>query len=189
MKKLTLYSCVFLLAVQTAVLFAQTQRPSHSALGTRPGAPQFALNISEYRHDGRGPGKHRLRIVITNVSSEPLHLGGCATLRGLYVVTIVYNGVPIVEQDPAARRAGEAKMKQTPCATGAPSDIISPGGSNEEILSLTGPFAYDMSRPGTYEIALSRDSDPDHPEKSVTVKSNTLTIVVPEPEPETAAPK
>jgi hypothetical protein len=186
MKRLVLCSCVFLLAVQTAAPCVQAQRLGHGALPPRP-APQFALSISEYRHDGRGSGKHRLRIVITNVSSEPLHLDGCATLRGLYGVAIVYNGVPMEEQNPAARRLGEAKMKQTPCATGAPSDIISPGGSNEDILSLTGPFAYEMSQPGTYEITVSRETDTGHPDKSVSVKSNTLTIVV--PEPEAAEPK
>jgi hypothetical protein len=35
--------------------------------------------------------------------------------------------------------------------------------------------------PGTYEIAVTRETDRDHPEKSVTVKSNTLTVVVPQP--------
>jgi hypothetical protein len=44
-----------------------------------------------------------------------------------------------------------------------------------------------MSQPGTYEITVSRETDTGHPDKSVSVKSNTLTIVV--PEPEAAEPK
>jgi hypothetical protein len=41
-----------------------------------------------------------------------------------------------------------------------------------------------MSDPGTYEVTVSRETDPDHPDRSVTVKSNTITITVPEPETE-----
>ena len=40
---------------------------------------------------------------------------------------------------------------------------------------------YDMTVPGTYEITVTRETDRWNPEKSVTVKSNTITIVVPEP--------
>jgi hypothetical protein len=40
---------------------------------------------------------------------------------------------------------------------------------------------YDLTVPGTYEITVTRETDRWHPEKSVTVKSNTLTIVVAEP--------
>jgi hypothetical protein len=56
---------------------------------------------------------------------------------------------------------------------------INPGESGTRYL----PFAvdYPLCKPGTYEITVSRESDPEHPEKSVTVQSNTLTIVVPEP--------
>ena len=39
-----------------------------------------------------------------------------------------------------------------------------------------------MTVPGTYEITVTRETFPWNPEKSVTVKSNTITIVVPEPE-------
>jgi len=38
-----------------------------------------------------------------------------------------------------------------------------------------------MTVPGTYEITVTRETDPWNLAKSVTVKSNTLTIVVPEP--------
>jgi hypothetical protein len=44
-----------------------------------------------------------------------------------------------------------------------------------------------MSVPGTYEITVTRETDRWNPEKSVTVKSNTLTIVA--PEPSAAAPQ
>src|ERR1035441_4837021 len=37
---------------------------------------------------------------------------------------------------------------------------------------------YDMTVPGTYDITVTRETDPWNPDKSVTIKSNTLTIVV-----------
>jgi hypothetical protein len=39
-----------------------------------------------------------------------------------------------------------------------------------------------MTKPGTYTISVSKETFPWNPEKSVTVKSNTITIVVPKPE-------
>jgi hypothetical protein len=61
---------------------------------------------------------------------------------------------------------------------------IKPGGSFQRLLELS--QRYDMSRPGNYEITVTRETDPEHPEKSVTVKSNTITIVA---KPEDLAPK
>jgi hypothetical protein len=49
-------------------------------------------------------------------------------------------------------------------------------------FSLWVSSEYDLTAPGTYEITVTRETDRWHPERSVTVKSNTITIVVPEPE-------
>jgi len=62
---------------------------------------------------------------------------------------------------------------------------IKPGKSITFPLEIRGYF--DMTKPGTYTITVSQETFPSDPEKSVTVKSNTLTIVVPEPEAD--APK
>jgi len=40
---------------------------------------------------------------------------------------------------------------------------------------------YDMTVPGTYEITVTRETDRWNPNKSVTIRSNTITIVVPPP--------
>jgi GH15 family glucan-1,4-alpha-glucosidase len=56
---------------------------------------------------------------------------------------------------------------------------INPGESVK--FRLWASSQYDMTVPGTYEITVTRETDRWNPEKSVTVKSNTLTFVVPEP--------
>jgi len=97
------------------------------------------------------------------------------------------DGVPLVEKNAEARKQREGKMRRSWCASASAKDILKPGDSYQDILGVTGVF--DISSPGAYEIAVSRDTAPDDPDKSVTVKSNTITIVVPEPRPNTDAPQ
>ncbi len=49
-------------------------------------------------------------------------------------------------------------------------------------LTLWASAEYDMTEPGTYEITVTRETDPWSPDRSVTVKSNIINIIVPEPE-------
>jgi len=56
---------------------------------------------------------------------------------------------------------------------------LQPGATRDRYLAMG--WDYPMTEPGTYELTVSRPSDAEHPEKSVTVKSNTITLVVPEP--------
>ena len=50
-------------------------------------------------------------------------------------------------------------------------------------LEISGYF--DMTKPGTYTITVSKETYPNDPSKSATVWSNTITIVVPKPGTET----
>ena len=70
-------------------------------------------------------------------------------------------------------------MRRAWCASASANDLLELGGSLQDILGVTG--AFDMSAPGTYEITVGRETDPEHAETSVTVRSNVLTIEVPEP--------
>jgi hypothetical protein len=62
---------------------------------------------------------------------------------------------------------------------------ISPHSSLTQILLLGNYF--DMTKPGTYEITVSRSSNRLEPEKGAQVRSNMLTIVVPKAEKSPAA--
>jgi hypothetical protein len=117
-------------------------------------------------------------VVMKNISSEKIKMPGCESTRGYFTITVSYDGVPLVEKDAAARHRTETEEAQN-CTFGAVGGGIKPGDSRMYWVSIRA--RYDVSGPGVYEVTVSRETDPDHPEKSVTVKSNTLTVIVPEP--------
>jgi len=98
--------------------------------------------------------------------------------QGVFSISVTYNGLPIEEKDATARKRREANAKNERCRVMATEFL--PGESWTRYL----PFDvdYPLCKPGTYEVMVSRESDLEHPERSVTIKSNILTIVVPEPE-------
>jgi hypothetical protein len=115
---------------------------------------------------------------VTNISNEMIRGGGCLALRGMYNILIVYNGVPMEETD-AVRKLKKYRKEDGGCTSGNPTWRLKPGEYHDDPLEVT--EFYNMSKPGTYEITVTKDTFPDHPEKSAAIKSNTLTIVVPEP--------
>jgi hypothetical protein len=155
-----------------------TQAFAQSAEKTEP---QFTLTISEY-HGEFGPAFDRINVKETNISKYSIHDPGCVERRGWIALSVLYNGVPLEERDAVRRRYWEKQYSQLCTSGGGVSGGIKPGESGEYMVSVA--FKYDMSRPGTYDVTVTMESDPKHPEKSVTVKSNTLTIVVPEPDAE-----
>jgi hypothetical protein len=158
---------VMIFAVQVFISYAQSSEKTE---------PQFTLTISEYHHEF-GPALDRINVKETNISQEVIIDPGCAGERGFITSTVLYNSLPLKEKD-AARRHHWEKHYSEFCTSGG--GIIKPGESIQHLVSLA--FKYDLSRPGTYDIFVTMESDPYHPEKSVTVKSNTITVIIPEPE-------
>ncbi|MGA3081072.1 MAG: hypothetical protein ABSD44_06785 [Terracidiphilus sp.] len=172
MRKVALYLLLPLFTMQTAILRAQTaQKPQ----------PKFTLTIfNDSRNGGVGGYPYLgIRIVETNISNEPLQEAGCWEEQGVFTISILYNGVPLKERDEAARKKREADAKLTPCMVPLSAAVIHPGETGTRYMAFG--WDYPMSEPGTYEITVSRQTDPDHPDRSVTVKSNTLTVVKSEP--------
>lgn len=147
--------------------------------------PKFTLAISLFQPGGGHsamPGQpefREIRVIETNTSNEPLLEAGCWERQGVFSISVIYNGVHLAERDAGARKKREEQARQTPCMLPASHAVINPGESWTRYLVFSAD--YPLCRPGTYEVTVSRESDLEHPEKSVTVKSNTLTIVVPEP--------
>jgi hypothetical protein len=176
MKKQAFYLFLALFAAQAIVLRAQnSEKP----------APKFTLNIYLFQNGGAEsemPGQpifRKIRVVETNTSNEPLQEGGCWEDRGVFSISVLYDGAPLAVKDAAARKKRETEEKHTPCMVPRSKAVINPGETGTRYIPLS--IDYPMCKPGTYEITVSRESDLEHPEKSVTVKSDTLTIVVPEP--------
>jgi hypothetical protein len=182
MKKIALHLLMLLFAMRIVVLCAQTREEPE---------PGFTLTALE-NHDV-GPRFDRVTVRMTNISNDVITEPGCAQWRGLYVVSVLYNGVPLEEKDTATRRASDAKIAQS-CTHELGINKIEPGEHIDHWFDLA--YRYDLYKPGTYAITVSKETDPkpdpatpwtylerppgDH-DRSVTVKSNTLTIVVPEP--------
>ncbi len=125
------------------------------------------------------PEFREIRLVETNISNEPILEAGCWEAQGVFSVSVVYDGVALEEREPAARKKREANARQKPCMLPLSRAVINPGESWTRYLVFSAD--YPLCKPGTYEVTVSRESDLKIHEKSVTVKSNTLTIVVPEP--------
>jgi len=126
-----------------------------------------------------------LRVDETNLSSEPLKEGPCWEFRGVYSISVTHNGYPQKERDEALRKRREA---QKACRQTALPAVIDPGQSWTRYIRS---FArdYPLDEPGTYKVTVSRESDPEHPGESVTVKSNTITIEVSEEEAKANTPE
>jgi len=169
MKRPAIYLLILLFSMRTVVFYAQN---------TQKLTPKFTLTIYDASQIGGGYPFRSLRVVETNTSNEPLQEAGCWEDQGVFYISILYNGLPLKERDTAVRKKREADAKQTPCKVPRSKAVIPPGESGTRYLNFG--WDYPMCQPGTYEITVSRESDLEHPEKSVTVKSNTLTIVVPE---------
>jgi hypothetical protein len=169
--------------MQTVALCAQTLEEPE---------PRFTLTIAEYHHE-LGPRFDRVTLRMTNISNEVITEPGCAQWRGLYVVSVLYNGVSLEEKDKATRRASDAEIAGS-CTHELGINKIKPGEYIDHWFDLA--YRYDLYKPGTYAITVYKETDPKpdtarpwtyvertpgDPDRSETVKSNTLTVVVPEP--------
>lgn len=169
MRKLASYFVVMIFATQAFAAHAQSSEKTE---------PRFTLTISEFHHEF-GPAFDRINVKETNTSEYVIYDPGCVAKRGWITLSVLYNGRPLEEKDAAARHRREKEANEF-CTSGGGVNGINPGDSKEYLMSVA--FKYDVSRPGTYEETASMESDPDHRDKSVTVKSNTLAVVVPEPD-------
>jgi hypothetical protein len=164
--------------MQTAVICAQmVEKPK----------PRFTLTISGGA-DAYRKGVYDLAVIETNISNEAIREGGCLPLafRAGVSVSVVYNGVLLKmdETKPMVLNLRRHQLHPVPCSGSMFSHEAQAGGGPEGAFEDDLPLSmlYDMSKPGTYEVTVSKETLPHDREKSVTVKSNTLTIIVPEPE-------
>jgi hypothetical protein len=165
MKKLTSFFVVMIFAVQAIVVYAQsTEKPE----------PRFTLTLSMGRHGGEfSKNTQVLLVTLTNTSKEVIDEGWCLAFHGMYNLNVMYNGVPVEDTD--AQKKYKKSRESGRCSGSYAGGPTYPGKTKEEY------FYFDTTKPGTYEFTVTRETFPWNPEKSVTVKSNTLTIVVPEP--------
>ncbi len=166
--KMTLSFVAVLLALQSAAVSAQiSDKPEQ----------KYSLAISLITAGRFNPNYRQLRVVETNVSNEAFREAACFERLGVFKISVLYNGEPLQERDPEMRKKRAEEAKLTRCKQ-KNLDLM-PGDFLLKYLDLG--YDFPVEAPGTYEVTVSRESDLEHPEKSVTVKSNTISFVVPEP--------
>jgi hypothetical protein len=172
------------LVLLSSALALHAQAPEKSA-------PKFALSIGEEQlSHGYSATDHELLVKYTNVS-DVVQKDGCAVTPGEYKMVVLRDGSPAEKRKTRSENTDESqdrgktntyriKVHHTEADSCHGVDRgLNPGESVRFTLWVSSE--YDMTVPGTYEITVTRETDRWNPEKSVTVKSNTLTIVVPEP--------
>lgn len=174
---------VMLLAMQPVVFSAQTiERPK----------PWFTLHIEEadphHLHVGypAPPNFHELRVTFTNISDQAHsdYADGIDAEQMLNMIVLrdgaaadETKNMQNVRDAREARRVGHTKSGgPLNFSIHGPIKPLKPGESVTVPLYISAYF--DMSKPGTYSITVTRETFPWEPARSVTVWSNTLTIVV-----------
>jgi hypothetical protein len=150
-------------------------------------APTFALAIEEKPLEAENtPGTLILLVKYTNIS-DAIQKDDCVVSPVAYKMVVLRDGLPAekrktrskkTEESPDPRRIKRPLIMEQDNCHGI-NKGIDPGKIVKFTLWVS--TEYDLTVPGTYEITVTRETDRWNPEKSVTVKSNTLTIVVAEP--------
>lgn len=179
MRKLGLNFLVLIFAVQTIALCAQTvDRPK----------PWFSLSIAA--SDPSHPpmfytaDRHVVLVTYTNISDVDESHSDTDLEFGLDM-HVLLDGAPAEETNNMRALRKNRKVIESKGWSGsvqAPM-TIKPGKSIVWPLPIADYF--DMTKPGTYTITVSKETFPHDPARSVTVWSNTIEIVVPQPGAET----
>jgi hypothetical protein len=180
---------VNMIGINLLVLILLTPAMGLLAQSTAITLPVFALSIEEKPLEAENTqGTHVLLVKYTNTSKTE-QKDGCMVTPGAYKVVVLRDGTAVEKRKPKSvpeesnnvnsnRHKIKVNFTEQEACHGVDKGL-KPGESVK--FSLWVSSNYDLSLPGTYEITVTRETDRWNPEKSVTVKSNTLTIVVPEP--------
>lgn len=137
--------------------------------------PEFTLRISQVGYGGSLPGYYAVLVREKNISDASISGSGCMGLADWLNLKVVYNGVPLPETD-AVEHLQKVRKAGGPCGVDNGGWKVAPGEEHLYRLNITQFYA--MSRPGTYDITVTKETEPLFPEMSTTVKSNTISIVV-----------
>ncbi|SRR6266568_267677 len=154
-----------------------------SAQQTGEETPRFTLKLSHGKENAYFKGVFSVLLTETNVSNRELHESTCipAMFDPKIKISIIFNGHPL-EMD-ASKPAAQVRRtiaEGTGHCLKSMLHVAQPGGGPkgafEDKVNLSA--LYDMSRPGSYKIVVSKESNTNDPKKSVTIKSNEININV-----------
>jgi len=178
MRKLRLNFLVLIFAIQTVNLCAQTVD-----------RPKLWFSLSIEASDPTNPPTHYTadrRVVLvtyTNISDKDTSYLEYGLDRGLDM-HVLLDGAPAEETDnmhALREQRHPTKVSKYPNQGGSYRSPTTINAGKSFTVPLPIADYFDMTKPGTYTITVSKETFPDDPARSVTVWSNTIEIVVPQP--------
>ncbi|HEX3661655.1 MAG TPA: hypothetical protein VHU89_09505 [Acidobacteriaceae bacterium] len=139
-------------------------------------APEFTLSISQIGYGGTLPGNYAVEVREKNISDGLISGSDCSGFGDWLNLSVLYNGVPLPTTD-AVKHLEKVRRAGGPCGVNNGGWKIAPGEEQQFPLYIT--QFYPMRKPGTYEITVTKETEPLFPVMSTTVKSNTISVVVP----------
>ncbi|MGC2547777.1 MAG: hypothetical protein WA426_18170, partial [Silvibacterium sp.] len=141
-------------------------------------ASTFSISIEEDKTAALiNPSLYRLLVTLTTTPQGVFVDQFHPEAKNMYNMTVLRDGLPVPETD--AMRALENYRKVDRYPTVQRPFALKPG--ETLITTLDVSDYYDISRPGTYQVTVTRQSLPLNPAYSTLVTSNTINIVVPQP--------
>jgi hypothetical protein len=162
----SMFSYLFLISV--ASVLGKGQNPS----------PEFTLAIQAERQSVEVGQTVVINVTRQNITDQTIDDNRTTNPMEYLTFRVSRDGVPVAET------AELQKMHGRGLAPGEVQTIVTspyfaklkPGESSHDTVEVS--HYYDMSKPGTYSISALQETRPGLPEKSVSVKSNTITITV-----------
>jgi hypothetical protein len=157
----------------TVVVLQETGAPYVQA-AEKP-KPRFALTITT--SDRYQLPTVMIRVGLENISSSVIREAKCWPFMGMYNFFVSRDGEPLEGNDEMQRL--QTSRAAVDCPGNETLNEIDPGDIDADDLPVSNFF--DISKPGSYEVYVSRETHPRNPAKSVLVESGTLDFVVPTP--------
>lgn len=156
-----------------AIVVPQDVRRTPSEKTDKP-KPRLSLIISTLQSNYVPP--NGLKVEIENTSTSMIRERKCWPFLGMYNLIVFRNGEPLEGND------GIQRLQKSRAAVDCPGNEtlmeIKPGDSYADSLPLSD--FYDVYKPGSYAVYVTRETYPWNPAKSVLVESNTINFVVPQ---------
>ncbi|MDR3713370.1 MAG: hypothetical protein P4L51_11175 [Puia sp.] len=168
MKRLVMYLVVLLFALQTGAIATQEREEPK---------PTFKLSIEVDESRTRwNPDLHRLVVRFTRVSMGIEVQRFHDEAEGMYNMIVLHDGV-LAKETPAMRALRNFRKRDGNPTIRFP-QLLKTG--EIWITTLDVSDYYEMTHPGTYQVTVTRASDPGNPTYSFLVRSNTVAFVVPQ---------
>jgi len=150
---------------------------SISALGQTPKPkPEFTLFVESNSSIVEAGQPVVVVVSRKNITEKTIEDGRTTNPMEYITFEILRDGIPVDEKEVLQRMLGKIPGEERTLVSSSFVSNLKPGESSHDTAELS--FYYDMSKPGIYSITASQETHPAFPDKSVTVKSNTMSITI-----------